>query len=250
MQYTVGIITAVKSELESILKITKIEKKETRHQIDFYIGRIANKKVLVALCGIGKIQASKCTMLMIEHFHFDNTCFIINTGSAGALNPNLELGDIVIANRCVQFDLDLSIFEDTNGTFYQRGQFRSLTSRYIMADASLVQLCTKIASAESQNTKTPFKSIIGTIATGDQFINDPAWKLQAHIDFEADCDEMEGAAVGLVCMDANIPFIVIRSISDKPKDKKTLQYTQFKFLAANRCSEFIYQMLTHPELGF
>lgn len=164
---------------------------------------------------------------------------IINIGTSGCLNPKLSIGDIVIAKRCVQFDMDITVLKRPDGQNFKKGDFFEDEDRYIYADQNFVTLCGEIISQITQEEKIDFNVVIGTIATGDQFINDPDWKLNTHHEFEADCDEMEGAAIAKVCSDAGVGFGIIRSVSDKPKDKKVCDYETFKHLASSRCAKFL-----------
>jgi adenosylhomocysteine nucleosidase len=241
----IGIITAVKSEADAVLSMMNVEKKESIHQVHFYEGSIHEKKVILALCGFGKINAAKCTELLILKYSLDEKSKIINLGSAGALNPILEIGDILISKRCIQFDMDITVLQNSEGKPFLKGQFQEGRDPYIYADEFLVKVCKKVSEEILQEEGLNFKIMVGTVSTGDHFINDPAWKYQTHLELEADCDEMEGAAVAQVCADANIPFVVIRSISDKPKKTEIVDYEKFKVLAAQRCAKFLAKLTTY-----
>ena len=237
----IGIIVAMPDERDAILKIMSIESSEVIHSVNFFEGTINKKKCVLAVSGLGKIKAARCTELMIVKYKMDQdpSSKIINIGTSGCLNPKLGIGDIVIAERCVQLDMDITALTRPDGSDFKKGDFYEDLDRYIYADEKLVTLCTSIINQVTKNEDIKFKVIVGTIATGDTFINDPDIKLKNHFEFNADCDEMEGASIAKVCMDAGVPFGIIRSISDKPKDESICDYDKFKYLASSRCANFL-----------
>jgi adenosylhomocysteine nucleosidase len=135
--------------------------------------------------------------------------------------------------------MDITVLKDSHGNHFVKGQFQEGRDPYIYADPYLLQSCEKISQEIIKEEGSMGKIMLGTVSTGDHFINDPEWKYQTYLALEADCDEMEGAAVAVVCADANIPFVVIRSISDKPKNPHVVDYEKFKVLAAKRCAKFL-----------
>lgn len=236
-----GIITAMADERDAVLSIMKVEIAEKIHGVELHKGTINSVSSVLALSGLGKIKAARCAELMILKYKLDDNenSTIINIGTAGCLNPLLEIGDIVIANRCVQFDMDITVLKRPDGNNFIKGECYEEGDRYIYADKKVLDICSRVIKKITDDEEIMFKVILGTVATGDQFINDPEWKKKAHLEFEADCDEMEGAAIAKVCVDASVPFGIIRSISDKPKDPKICDYEKFKHLASSRCSKFL-----------
>ena len=155
--------------------------------------------------------------------------YMINVGAAGALNPFLNIGDIVIGKKLVQHDFDITAFDHDKGYITGVGE-------YIYSDEKLVQKFEKIINSLSDNT---YKTVTGVIATGDIFCTDIEMKNKIYTKFEADCVEMEGAAIAQVCYLDKIPFIVIRSISDSPNGKNEVDFDKFVELASKRCANLL-----------
>jgi adenosylhomocysteine nucleosidase len=221
----IGIIGAMKEEVDSILALMQDIEKVEYYGVKFYKGTINDKSCIVSKSGVGKVNAARSTQIMIDKF---NPSCIINIGSAGALEPILEIGDIVISDNCIQHDVDITAFGHPKG--YIAGV------RYIQADGALVEQCKK-AIEESVNNK--YKTYIGTVASGDQFISSQELKEQIHKDFNAWCVEMEGAAIAHVCHLCEMPFVVIRSISDKSTKGNAIEFREFLKLSADRCAHFV-----------
>jgi adenosylhomocysteine nucleosidase len=221
----IGIIGAMKEEVDSILSLMQ-EKEQTIHYgVKFYTGKINNQSCIVSKSGVGKVNAARSTQIMIDKF---NPACIINIGSAGALEPSLEIGDTVISDKCIQHDVDITAFG------HQKGYIAGV--RYIEADAGLVEKCKK---AIEQSVESKYKTYIGTVASGDQFISSEEVKEQIHKDFDAWCVEMEGAAIAYVCHLCEMPFVIIRSISDKSTKGNAIEFREFLKLSSDRCAHFV-----------
>lgn len=222
----VGIIVAMQEELEEILKImTNIEEKDIKG-LNFKIGQIEKNEVIVVKCGVGKVNAARVTQILIDKF---NTELLINVGAAGALNPFLDIGDIVIGEKLIQHDFDITAFDHDKGYITGVGD-------YIYSDIKVVEKFKKISNKISKNN---YKVISGVIATGDIFCTDVGMKNKIYSKFNADCVEMEGAAIAQVCYLERIPFIVIRSISDSPNGKNAVVFDKFVELASKRCAAIL-----------
>jgi adenosylhomocysteine nucleosidase len=207
-------------------------KAHTLHNIEFYEGSIGNTRCITAMSGVGKVNAARCTQLMVDRFRPDR---VVNIGSAGALHPDLNVGDVIISTACVQHDVDLTAFG------LEKGAFDESESRFIQADAAFMKQCQK---AMAQVIDGAYQILTGPIATGDQFNDSLEHKVQLYEEFGAYCNEMEGAAVAQVCAMCEIPFVIIRSISDKPDDQSSVaMYENFKQLAAERCAEFLVRLV-------
>lgn len=218
-----GIIVAMQEELEEILKIMQeIEEKEI-YEIKFISGKIENTKVVVAKSGVGKVNAARTTQILIDTFKIEN---VINVGAAGALNPSLNIGDIIIAEKLIQHDFDITAFDHNKGYITGVGDYidcnEDLTKKF-------KDICNKIKSEE-------YKISTGIIASGDIFCTDVNMKNKIYSKFNADCVEMEGAAIAQVCYLDKIPFIVIRSISDSPNGNNAIVFDEFVKLASKRCA--------------
>lgn len=226
----IGIIVAMEEELEEILNImNNIEEKEI-YDLTFKTGQIEKNKVVVVKCGVGKVNAARVTQILIDTFNIKS---IINVGSAGALNPFLNIGDIVIAEKLVQHDFDITAFDHDKGYITGVGD-------YIYSNIELIE---KFKNAANNLKEKDYKIKTGIIATGDIFCTDIEMKNKIYSKFDADCVEMEGAAIAQVCYLDKIPFIVIRSISDSPNGNNEIDFDKFVELASKRCANILKEFL-------
>ena len=226
----IGIIVAMEEELESILDIMdNIEEKEI-YGLTFKTGQIEKNKIIVVKCGVGKVNAARVTQILIDSF---NVKSVINVGAAGALNPFLNIGDIVIGEKLIQHDFDITAFDHDKGYITGVGD-------YIYSDSELIE---KFENAANNLKEKDYKIKKGIIATGDIFCTDIEMKNKIFSKFNADCVEMEGAAIAQVCYLDNIPFIVIRSISDSPNGNNEIDFDKFVELASKRCANILREFL-------
>lgn len=226
----IGIIVAMEEELESILDIMdNIEEKEI-YGLTFKTGQIEKNKIIVVKCGVGKVNAARVTQILIDTF---NVKSVINVGAAGALNPFLNIGDIVIGEKLIQHDFDITAFDHDKGYITGVGD-------YIYSDSELIE---KFENAANNLKEKDYKIKKGIIATGDIFCTDIEMKNKIFSKFNADCVEMEGAAIAQVCYLDNIPFIVIRSISDSPNGNNEIDFDKFVELASKRCANILREFL-------
>lgn len=222
----VGIIVAMQEELEEIIKIMKdIEEKEI-YGISFINGKIEDTKVVVVKSGVGKVNAARTTQILIDKLDVKS---IINVGAAGALNPFLNIGDIVIAEKLVQHDFDITAFDHDKGYITGVGD-------YIYSNNELVKKLQNIANNMEDKT---YKITTGVIASGDIFCTEVAMKNKIYSKFNAECVEMEGAAIAQVCYLDKIPFVVLRSISDSPNGNNAMVFDEFVELASKRCANIL-----------
>lgn len=222
----VGIIVAMQEELEEILKIMKdIEEKEI-YGISFINGKIENTEVVVVKSGVGKVNAARTTQILIDKSNVET---IINVGSAGALNPVLNIGDIVIAEKLIQHDFDITAFDHDKGYITGVGD-------YIYSNTELVKKLQNIANNVKDET---YKITTGVIASGDIFCTEVEMKNKIYSKFNAECVEMEGAAIAQVCYLDKIPFVVLRSISDSPNGNNAIVFDEFVKLASKRCADIL-----------
>jgi len=225
-----GIIAAMKEEMQEIEKImTGIESTKI-NELNFIKGKINNIEVVLVEAGIGKVNAARTTQILIDKFDINA---IINVGSAAGANDELDIGDIVIGSKLVQHDFDLTAFGRPKGYISNVGQF-------VESDTTLIEKMQKTIS-KIQNDE--FRIKIGTIASGDIFCTDLKMKDKIRDIFNADAIEMEGAAIGQVCKLDKIPFLVIRSISDKPNGNNHITFDQFLEKASKRCAIIIKEFL-------
>lgn len=224
----IGIIAAEVQEMEAVKNIMKDVKEVKIYNNVFYEGLIANKNCVLGRAGEGKVNASRTTQMIIDQFDVDA---VINVGSAGGLNPELDYEDIVVSTACVQHDFDITAFGR------EKGYIPNIEDKYIYADSKLLENATK--AIEQTNNKV----IKGIIATGDEFVTDKEKRKTLYKEFNAECVEMEGAAVAQVCHLDNIPFIVIRSISDKANGNESIDFEHYLEIVSKRCAEYLEKML-------
>ena len=226
----IGIIVAMQEELDEVLNIMeKVEQKKV-YNVDFIEGNIGQNRVIVVKSGVGKVNAARITQILIDKLEVK---FIVNVGSAGALNPKLDIGDIVIAEKVIQHDFDITAFNHKKGYITGVGD-------YIYCDKELVEKLKKISNNLNDET---YKITTGIIASGDIFCTEVKMKNKIYSKFNADCVEMEGAAIAQVCYLDKIPFVVIRSISDSPNGNNAIVFDEFVKLASKRCAYILEELL-------
>ncbi len=245
----IGIIGAEKQEIALLQGI--LEGKEQHiATVDFYEGRIGNVEVVLVLAGIGKVNATIATQILITKFGVD---YVINTGIAGALDPTLNIFDLVCSVDAVEHDFDATYFG------YQRGQVPQSASPFYTADQRLGEIALKTFrmlkedatvqgrfSPEDAHLIKHIKIVMGRVVSGDIFVTNKSMKDRLYRDFGAACVEMEGAAIAHVCDANKVPFIILRCISDIA-DKENLgmlSYDEFAKKAAFLSSRFVLKMLS------
>lgn len=225
-----GIIAAMEEEMQEIKNIMKEIEEQKIFELTFIIGKINEFEVVLVEAGVGKVNAARVTQILIDNFEIEA---IINVGSAGAANDELEIGDIVIGDKLVQHDFDITAFGHPKGHISNVGQF-------VECDNVLIE---KMEQTISRMQDNEFKIKIGIIASGDIFCTELKMKEKIRRKFEADAIEMEGAAIAQVCKLDKMPFIVIRSISDKPNGNNSMTFEQFLEKASKRCAKIIKEFL-------
>lgn len=220
---TIGIICALDVEAEKIVGAMKDRKTETLGGITFEVGKIGDKNVVCAVCGIGKVCAAMCAQTMIVRYAPDA---IINTGIGGTLCDELGIGDIALSDALVQHDMDVHDLDQV-----PRGYHPALGITEIPASAEIADRIEKIAHSLGVKVKR------GVIATGDQFISSSEIKNGIVDAFSAIACEMEGGAVAQVCYMNKVPFAVVRAISDGANEQSFEDYPAFERFAAGKSSE-------------
>lgn len=218
-----GIICALEYEAKLLISQLKDPDKKTFSGMFFTSGKLHNKDVVIAICGVGKVFAAICAQTMILNYSPD---LIINTGVAGAVHATLNCGDITIASSVVQHDMDTSPLGDPVGMIsgINAINFNCSTQKDIIK---------KIAKSQGHNV------IEGVIASGDQFIANAEKKSFIENTFNAVACDMEAGAIGHACYINNTPFCIIRAISDSADGKAHLDYPTFSSLAANNAANII-----------
>lgn len=225
----IGIIAAMQEELDEILIIMNQISEKNIYDITFYEGKINQRNIVVVKCGVGKVNAARTTQILIDRF---NVKYVINLGSAGALNPDLNIGDIVIGEKLIQHDFDITAFNHKKGYITGVGD-------YIPCDNKLIK---KFETVANNLNNKEYKVITGIIASGDIFCTEIKMKEKIYSKFNADCVEMEGAAIAQVCYLDNVPFIVVRSISDSPNGSNAIVFDEFVKLASKRCASILKEL--------
>ncbi len=207
----IGIIFAMNEEENEFLKLVKIENEYDIFDLHFIEVVINNIKCILVTCGVGKVNASRCTQILIDNYNVD---IIINIGVAGGVSERLKIGDIIIGEKLVQHDFDITAFNHEKGYIPKVGV-------YIDSDEYLTKLSCDVLEKERVNYHK------GVIASGDIFCTEEAMGMKIAKKFNALCVEMEGASIAQVCFLSHIPFIVIRSISDVPNNDNVMVYEEF-----------------------
>lgn len=224
MKY-IGIIAAMDEEIDSIRTLMAEVEIKKIYELQFIEGQINKKNIVLVKCGVGKVNAARTTQILIDNFDLE---YIINVGTAGSLNDELEIGSIVIGEKLVQHDFDITGFGHEKG-------YISGIGKYVKCDKELIDNSKMVI----KKINSDFNMILGTIATGDIFCTDINMKDKIRNKFNAECVEMEGAAIAQVCMLDKIPFIVIRAISDKPNGNNNIDFDTYLKTACERYAKFI-----------
>lgn len=217
MKVEIGIIGAMQPEVEAIIASLENAVTETVSGITFHTGTLSGKSVAVAKCGIGKVFASLCAQTMILKYSPD---LLVNTGVGGAIGGGLCCGDVVIADRLCQHDMDTSAIGDP------KGLVSGINMIYFDADRRAREILMEQGSALGLAVKS------GTVATGDKFIADANDKKRIATDFGASVCEMEGCAIAQTAFVNGTAFAVVRAISDSADGEATMDYPTFLSIAA------------------
>ena len=208
----VGIVLAMKEELEAIRKYLKDEEKITIFNLDFYEGYINDTNCILVECGIGKVNAARTTQILIDNIKVD---YIFNIGVAGGLDQTLSVGDIVIGEKLIQHDFDITAFGHKKGFIPDVGDF-------IEADSYLINIANEVLKSDKEVSVKH-----GVIASGDIFCSESWMSEKINQKFNALACEMEGASIAQVCYLCHIPFLILRSISDVPNNNNVVTYEEF-----------------------
>ena len=226
----IGIIGAMAEEIELLHEHVNIASQVTKAGITYYEGNLHGKSVIYCKSGVGKVNAAVCTQILLD---LGADC-VLFTGVAGAVDPQLKIGDIVVSTSCVQHDMDCSPLGFARGTipFHPRSEFP--------ADETLIGL----ASAASERLFSG-RSIKGKVLSGDQFIASRETVKLLHETLQGACAEMEGASVAQVCDMNETPFVIIRSMSDKADGSAHVNFSEFTVTAANNSYQIIDDIVQH-----
>ncbi len=228
----VGIMGAMDVEVALIREEMKVEQVDTISRRIFTIGKLNNIPCVCVKAGIGKVNAALTAEILIREYGVDA---IIFTGVAGGINPQLNIGDIVIAERVLHHDYG----QITPATFMPWDTVGFVADSFLVAitaqAADNVLFDSIPQKIRKKDTNFP-RITIGRVTTGDQFIASEEKREWIEKTFRADCVEMEGAAVAQVCVINNVPFVIIRSLSDLANEKAEIDFEAFVRYAAKNSS--------------
>lgn len=224
---TIGIMGAMLVEIELLKDNLTISSVEEFAGFKFYVGKYKDLNVILTCCSVGKVNAASCTQILIDKF---NVTHIINTGIAGSLNEKVKLCDIVISDNVTYHDV-------------RQAQMKRCFpfKEYFNANEELKKIATM---AFEKSTYNKYNYHIGRVVTGESFVSDDNLKQLIIDDYNPYCVEMESGAIGHVAEINNIPFIIIRSISDNADNNATIKYDEFETIAANTSADLVLNMLS------
>lgn len=222
----IGIIGAMDEEVISLKRKMHVTEQREIAGMNFFIGTVSDKEVVVVRCGIGKVSAAVCMQILVDIFNVE---YVINTGVAGGLHPELNIGDIVVSSDTVEHDVEASVVGNPKDemTCMQRACFE--------VNKKLVT----VAQSAAESLKGDHKVFVGRVVSDDQFICSIKVKEEINSTFTAYCAEMEGAAIAHTCFLNQVPFVIIRTISDKADQSADVNFEDFVDLSAKNASRMI-----------
>lgn len=222
----IGIIGAMELEVAALKAALENTKITQRAGMAFHEGTLEGASVVVVQCGVGKVNAAMCVQILADLYQVTH---IVNTGVAGSLNGALDIGDILISVDALQHDMDVSPLG------YPKGQIPGLPRLAFPADEELRRA---ILSA-AQKVCTDIHVLEGRVVSGDQFISSHEVKDVLIQEFHGDCAEMEGAAIAQAAALNQVPYVVVRAISDKADGSAQMDYPTFEKQAAEHCAALV-----------
>jgi len=216
----IGLIGALDIEVESLRAQMQDAQTDKIGSIEYTAGLLEGRPVVIACCGVGKVNAAVCAQTMILRYEPKALIF---TGIAGAMGEGIRIGDLVVADRLVEHDFDTRPLDSAPGVIW------GSETTYFTCDENLNAALIDAIEAEGLRYR------VGLIASGDQFIHTEAQRSTILTNYPAtEAAEMEGAAVAHVCTLSGIPFAVLRAISDGADEGSEMTYPEFRKLAAER----------------
>ncbi len=227
----IGIIGAMELEVATLKNLMKVENIVKKAGMDFYEGTLDGKPVVVVQSGIGKVNAGMCVQILADLF---SVTHVINTGVAGSLNPKLDIGDILVSEKALQHDMDVTPLG------YAPGQIPGIDTLAFPADKAMAET----AVSACRRVNPDINVLTGLVVSGDQFISSREVKDRLVEVFHGDCAEMEGASIAQAAYLNGLPFIVIRAISDKADDSAAgMDYPTFEKQAAEHCAKMVVEFV-------
>lgn len=218
----IGIICAMQIEADGIIALCENVKTTTHAKMKFTLGTLHGKDVCIVVCGVGKVNAAMCALMLIEKYKPN---LVLNSGVAGSLSPIVGIGDIVVATKSVEHDMNGTALGDKQGEI----TFPDGNMMFFECDKQASTLLAAICK-EIPDTKVAQ----GIIASGDIFVSDRKQRFKINDRFGALACEMEGAAIGHVCVRCEVPYGIIRAISDDLDENKGIDFVKFCELASKK----------------
>ena len=218
----IGIIGAMQMEVDALQAAMESPASETVSGITFVTGRIGKHDIVAAQCGIGKVFAAMCAQTLCDRF---GVTHLVNTGIAGSLDNELDIGDVVVSRDVMQHDFDCFHFG------YPMCKIPGLDVVAFPADEKLIAM-----AFDASEALKPGHTKIGRVATGDQFVASQEMKDRIIERTGANCTEMEGGAIAQAAYVNGVPFVILRAISDKADHSAEMDYPSFERMAAEHCA--------------
>lgn len=226
----IGIIGAMEEEVSKLKEKMLVKEVLTKASMEFVKGTLGEKEVVIVKSGIGKVNAGICAQILVDLFHVEA---IINTGIAGSLKSEINIGDIVLSSDALQHDVDAT------GFGYDYGVIPRMETSVFQASESLI----KVAKESCETVNKDISVFIGRIVSGDQFISDKEKKDWILSNFQGYCTEMEGAAIAQVAYLNQVPFLIVRAISDKADNSAQMDYGDFEAKAIIHSVNLMVEMI-------
>ncbi len=234
----IGIIGAMEEEIALLKEKMEIEVIVKKASMEFYQGFLEGQEAVLVCSGIGKVNAGLCTQILVDVFHVSH---LINTGIAGSLKAEIQIGDIVISSDALQHDVDARTFG------YARGEIPRMETVSFPADPELVALAKEVC----EEVNPDIQVFEGRVVTGDQFIADRKTREELASWTDGYCTEMEGAAIAQAAYLNKVPFVIVRSISDKADDSASVDYPAFEQKAIEHSVKLVERFVSRiPEETF
>ena len=230
-----GIIGAMQVEVEILLGAMENKKTVEKAGSVFYEGTLKGLDVVVVQCGVGKVNAAICAQILCDLFEVTH---LVNTGIAGSLCADLDIGDLVVSTDAMYHDVDAVHFG------YPLGKVPGMDTTAFPADKTMTDYA--FAAAEAVN---PGHTRLGRVASGDQFVAEKPLKEKIIAVTGGLCTEMEGAAIAQTAYRNRLPFVILRAISDKADDSAEMDYPTFERIAAHRCAEVTMLLAQRLKIG-
>ena len=222
----IGIIGAMELEVAELKSKTDVKNVVEKAGMKFHEGILNGKDVVIVQCGIGKVNAGMCVQILADLFNVDA---VINTGVAGSLRAEINIGDIVVSTDACEHDMDVTALGYEPGIIPQ-----------MEADRTLAQQ----AKAVCAEVNPEIDVYEGRVVSGDRFVSDGDTKDRLITLFNASCTEMEGAAIAHAAFLNKIPYVVLRAISDKADGSAHMDYPEFERAAAAHCAKLVENLVT------